>query len=605
MQILAIHGVGHGDAKTDWQPTWRDAIVNGLAAWRPDLQPPDIVWLTYDDLFERAPLGASEVAEALFRLSASGLFFGLTDRLRSRGGLQSALEAVRWTAGMIAQWVALEDLRQQLRDRLAQAIEQVQPQVVLAHSLGSLIAYDTLRRDEVAHGTLAQDLTFVTFGSQIGNPAVRSVFGGRIAPLESVRFWWHLYNEEDDVFTCPVGLPDSERFRQVDTFFDIPGAADHDGAHYLGHDNTGLTVWQDLASTARGRGTAPVRPADLATAHQRVAARAKPARLKQKAVLVGIADYPDPQNKLDGPVNDVFAVSAALQELGFPVDGIRVVLNDRATSDGIHERLKWLLEEAQGGDQLFFFYAGHGAQVPGYGRDSEVDRLDECLVPYDFDWSHGTGISDDELAALYGQLPYDCQFTIMLDCCHAGGMARGNGLRARGITPPDDIRHRMLRWDGHQGMWLPREQLARPQEKQEEKVANRRDLKSWLGESGAVRRIGRGTSLWTDSARAYREARKDNDHRGPYVPMMLEACAEGQLAYEYRHGVTAFGAFTFSVCSVLHQTAVKQAKPRLTYEQLIAAAGERIAGVVPEPQQPQLHCARARRADLIPGLSPL
>lgn len=606
MQILAIHGVGHGDAKTDWQPRWRNAVHGGLGAWRPGLEPA-IEFLGYDDLFESAPLGVAEVIEALFRLSASGLFHGLSDRLRSRGGLTSVLDSVRWTAGMVAQWVALEELRALLRDRLAFAIQQVQPDVILAHSLGSLIAYDTLRRDEVAGGTLARDLTYVTFGSQIGNPAVRSVFGGRIEPLASCRFWWHLFNEEDDVFTCPVGLPDTGRFRQVDTFFDRPGHADHAGDAYLGHEQTSLTVWQDLAaSVPRGRAV-PVaaRPTDLAQQHARMVARAKPAELKRKAVLVGVADYPDPQNRLEGPVNDVFSVSAALQEMGFPVDGIRVVLNERATGEGIRERLRWLLEEARDGDQLFFYFAGHGAQVPGYGRNSEVDRVDECLVPWDFDWSRGDGISDDELAALYGQLPYGCQFTVMLDCCHAGGMARGTALRARGLVPPDDIRHRMLRWDPATGMWLPRVQLARITAQEQRKVARASDRKSWLGENGSVRRMGRGTSLWTPSAGEYRAAKAAVDHRGPYVPVMLEACGEGELAYEYRHGVTAFGAFTYSVCSVLHQVARQHKRPRMNFEQLIAQAAERIAAVVAEPQNPQLHCADARRREQIPGLSPL
>ena len=606
MKILAIHGVGHGDAKTDWKPQWEQAVARGLGAWQPQLQP-EIAYFAYDDLFEKAPLGVPQVLEALYRLSASGLFHGLTDRMRSRGGLASALDAVRWTAGMIAQWVALEDLRNQLRIRLAKEIGELQPDVVLAHSLGSLIAYDTLRRDAVAGGALAQDRTFVSFGSQIGNPAVRSVFGGRIEPLDACRFWWHLFNPEDDVFTCPVGLPSAGRFRQVDTFFDLPGYADHDGASYLVHEGAALTVWQDLAATrARGRrAAAAARPADLAQQHARIVTRPKPAELRQKAVLVGIAEYADASNNLEGPVNDVFAVSAALQELGFPVDGIRVALNERATAQGIRERLKWLLEDARDGDQLFFYFAGHGAQVPGYGRDSEVDRVDECLVPYDFDWSRGEGITDDELAALYGQLPYGCQFTIMLDCCHAGGMARGNGLRPRGLTPPDDIRHRMLRWDRKTQMWLPREQLARPTPKEERKLARAADRSKWLGETGSVRRMGRGTSLWTASAGDYRAAKAANDHRGPYVPMMLEACAEGELAYEYRHGVTAFGAFTYSVCSVLHQLAAQQKRPRLNFEQLIERARERIATVVAEPQNPQLHCAESRRRDLIPGLSPL
>jgi hypothetical protein len=163
----------------------------------------------------------------------------------------------------------------------------------------------------------------------------------------------------------------------------------------------------------------------------------------------------------------------------------------------------------------------------------------------------------------------------------------------------------MLRWDRRSQMWLPREQLARITPEEEKKLARATDRRSWLGESGSVRRMGRGTSLWTSSAGSYREAKAANDHRGPYVPVMLEACAEGELAYEYRHGVTAFGAFTYSVCSVLRQVAAEQKRPRLNFEQLIQRAAERIASVVAEPQNPQLHCADVRRRELIPGLSPL
>ena len=44
---------------------------------------------------------------------------------------------------------------------------------------------------------------------------------------------------------------------------------------------------------------------------------------------------------------------------------------------------------------------------------------------------------------------------IILDCCHAGGMTRGAG-RIRGINPPHDIRHRMMRWDEPSRSWQGR-----------------------------------------------------------------------------------------------------------------------------------------------------
>ncbi len=57
-------------------------------------------------------------------------------------------------------------------------------------------------------------------------------------------------------------------------------------------------------------------------------------------------------------------MSSVLQESGFKPDEIRVVLNERATAQGIMERLHWLLEGVRDGDERMLFYSGHGAQIP-------------------------------------------------------------------------------------------------------------------------------------------------------------------------------------------------------------------------------------------------
>jgi len=610
MRILAIHGVGHGDAKTDWQQEWQAAIEGGMKAWNANAAQ-EIRFLAYDQYFAAAELNTPVVAAALLKLTAGGLFYGVTDMFRGRRGVGNVLEDVRWTAGMVAQWVALDDLRARLRACLAAEIETFAPDVILAHSLGSLIAYDTLKQDENAKPgqALIDGRTLVTFGSQIGNPAVRATFGGRIEELQQARYWWHLYNAEDDVFTCPIELPIRDHFRQVDTYFDIPGIADHDGAHYLRHDETVRTVWQDLASTmARGRAPAgAAAPASLPMARKQPSTAAARTNPQMRALLVGVADYPDEANRLEGPVNDVFSISAALQELGFPADSIRVVLNDRATAAGIRERLKWLLADAGPDDNLVFFFAGHGAQIPGYGRDAEVDHVDECLVPYDFDWSQGRAIVDDEFCALYSQLPYKTQFTAVLDCCHAGGMTRAGGARTRGLSPPDDIRHRMIRWDKSTQMWLPRERFVpggRPQKRVRAELKRRKDEESWMGKSGSVRRLGRGTSLWLPTDAAYQKAKAANGHEGPYAPLILEACKEGESAYEYRHGVTSHGAFTYALCGVLRDAArdpLRKKRP-LTFARLLDETTARIGSVVADPQHPQLQCPAGRRDEPIPGL---
>jgi metacaspase-1 len=162
----------------------------------------------------------------------------------------------------------------------------------------------------------------------------------------------------------------------------------------------------------------------------------------------------------------------------------------------------------------------------------------------------------------------------------------------------------MLRWDKPTQMWLPRRRLdpANKDKPALHTLRSRQDQHAWLGENASMRRLGRGTSLWLPTDRAYRKAVQANGHFGPYTPVMIEACNEGELAYEYRHGVISYGAFTYALCGVLREAAAQPKSRRLDFQQLVAKTGERIACVVSEPQHPQLHCAEVWRNQPIPGL---
>jgi arylamine N-acetyltransferase len=137
--------------------------------------------------------------------------------------------------------------------------------------------------------------------------------------------------------------------------------------------------------------------------------------------LVGINAYPNPANRLEGCVNDVYLMSSVLQECGFKPEEIRVVLDNRATTANILERLHWLLDNVKDGDERVLFYSGHGAQIPAYGVHQEVDHLNECLVPYDFDWSPDHAITDKQFVTFYSQLPYQSRFAAIFDCCTPAG----------------------------------------------------------------------------------------------------------------------------------------------------------------------------------------
>jgi hypothetical protein len=391
IRILCVHGVGRQEIDLSWQEGWKQTVTKGLQPWNPKLQPA-FQFVRYEDLFEGAKLDTATIAAAILRLTASGILHGIGDLLPRRRGLAELSERARWTAGMVAQWAADERLRTRACQRIRGEIAAFDPTVVCAHSLGSLIAYDLLARDQ----GLLRGRTFVSLGSQIGNPFVRSVFGGRLVPLEGGH-WYHLYNAGDDVFTAPIRLPPPD-FEQVDTPFDLPGIGDHDALAYLGHENTVNRVWRALA---------PPRAPSRALARTRRALAVTRLRPVRRALLVGINDYPNPEDRLEGCVNDVFEMSAVLQELTFKPADIRVVLNERATAAGIRERLAWLLDGAAAGDIRVFFYSGHGAQIPAYGDAGEVDHLNECLVPYDFDWTPERAFLDDQFLELYSQLPYE------------------------------------------------------------------------------------------------------------------------------------------------------------------------------------------------------
>lgn len=577
IRVLAIHGIAHQEArKPQWQPQWERAISEGIREWVPDGEV-EVGFFDFDDLFAGAPMNPLVVGKALKELFGGLAWHGIGDLFRRGRGIGDWLGRQRWGAGMVAQWASDPRLRRKLRTRLAATMRAFAPDAVCAHSLGSLIAYDAFVWP--GDGNRMAGRTFVSFGSQIGFPAVRGIYGGFLRPIDC-RMWYHLYNPQDDVFTAPIRLSDP-RFAELVAEFEEPGVGDHNGIRYLEHAVTRENVWRSLAPvTTRAMTRRRPRPA---------APKPKPDR---RALLVGINDYPDPANRLDGCVNDAYLISAALQECGFAAEEIRLVTDSRATARGIRQRLEWLLDGATDGDQRVFFYAGHGSQLAGYGIGETVDRLDECLVPWDFDGSPETAICDDDFFDLYAQLPYGADFVAIFDCCHSGGMARPAGAKIRTIGPPDDIRHRSIRWDPAKEMWLARD-LAPPNP----------DLMKYPGlvTSVGARRIGSGVAARSLRDPEYDRVRRELGHLGPYWPLLLFACGEQELAGEYHHGPIAYGAFTFALVKILRDRG-KSGK-RIAFGQLV----EQTARLLRSPdlgfdQTPQAHGPAEKLRAAVPWL---
>lgn len=557
LRILGVHGLGDKRLKP-WQQQWKAAIQKAVPS-QPGLEL-EFDFLTYDDIFAGVDISLDEAAAALAKLMRSRLD-SLLD-CRAKGFFSDLAHGIKWTAGYVVAWLEDEQFKAESRKRVLDTLKEKQPDVLLAHSLGSLVTYNALTHpdsQDKAVRKVMEALTYVSFGSQIGNQfVVGNLTFGRIHPLQ-VRNWVHLFNKHDSVFTEPIKLWDADNFVQIDTPFDIEGISDHAADEYLKHEATISGLWAPLVNEALTEAeTAGVAADELAAKGIKKTLvppiipfkrQVRPAR--KRALLVGINEYPRPENRLHGCVNDCYRMSEVLQELGFDPAGIRLCLDQRATAEGILSRLDWLLEDPRPEDQLFFYFSGHGAQIPTYGESDEVDRCDETLVPYDFDWSVQTSITDDQILGLYSQLPYDTQFAMVFDCCHAGGMHRSGQPHAKGIDPPDDIRHRALRWNPKIQMWEKRKL-----DKINSAFAlSKQERADYFGKDGATVRLGRAASARVVSQDSY-DAQKEltgGKPVGPFLPIILEACKEQERAYEYQHGVVSYGAFTYALTTALRR----------------------------------------------------
>ena len=101
-----------------------------------------------------------------------------------------------------------------------------------------------------------------------------------------------------------------------------------------------------------------------------------------RALLVGINSYPTAP--LQGCVDDVQDMAGFLVEsCGFLDSDIRLLVDARATTDAIRERLTWLVSGVRPGDRVLFHYSGHGTVLPLRGPSGAITEGRRL-------WRHGT-----------------------------------------------------------------------------------------------------------------------------------------------------------------------------------------------------------------------
>lgn len=149
----------------------------------------------------------------------------------------------------------------------------------------------------------------------------------------------------------------------------------------------------------------------------------------RRALVIGAQTY-----GLRGVEPDVAAMAAALGALGFEVDRRT---GTEATRQGILDAYRRLIARTGAGDMALVYFSGHGGYVlPGPGettRPGDNDR--QFIVPTDFHESAPgdfRGITAVELAVLLAELTTRTDnAAVILDCCHAAVMSRGDLGEAR------------------------------------------------------------------------------------------------------------------------------------------------------------------------------
>lgn len=106
------------------------------------------------------------------------------------------------------------------------------------------------------------------------------------------------------------------------------------------------------------------------------------------AVLIG-CNYNGTSNQLYGCQNDVIKYKPILiNNYGYKSENIIMLMDtdgyEFPTLDNIVKYMNWLIQKSNEADELTFYYSGHGSNLRDVSKD-EPDKMDECIVPLDFE----------------------------------------------------------------------------------------------------------------------------------------------------------------------------------------------------------------------------
>ncbi|MGB9879381.1 MAG: caspase family protein, partial [Anaerolineae bacterium] len=135
------------------------------------------------------------------------------------------------------------------------------------------------------------------------------------------------------------------------------------------------------------------------------------------AIIIGISDYAGTINDLEYCDDDAIDFKNALLGMGWSEKNVILLLDGQATKDGILSAIGEIEEKEGLGDEVVFFYSGHGST--GVANDGDDERKDECIIPYECQQDYF--IWDGELRSAFSQFESQ-RMLFVFDSCYSGGM---------------------------------------------------------------------------------------------------------------------------------------------------------------------------------------
>lgn len=192
--------------------------------------------------------------------------------------------------------------------------------------------------------------------------------------------------------------------------------------------------------------SSPMKFDDTISASSESAAGTQAAGVGKWALIIGIADYKGTGSDLWHPDEDAKEMYSELtKQQGYPKQNVKLLTNRGATASAISAAISWLVASEKAGDEVVFFYSGHGLSAPDsddWDSDAESDGYDEMIVSYDF-----YGLPDGWLKQKFAAIE-STKFALMFGSCNSGGMFDDdNDLQGAGRIIASACRADQYGWD--------------------------------------------------------------------------------------------------------------------------------------------------------------